>query len=103
MSQLQPTPPNTLGKASLFLGIIGIVFVFAVGLCAGVGQQQGWLPVAGPLLFILGGTFAFMGLIAAALGLLGLFSRGRATAIAGLLLGLGTVLLFAAIVNAVNK
>jgi hypothetical protein len=97
------TPPNALGKASLTLGIIGIILLFMVGLCAGVGQQQGWLPAVGPFLFILAGTFAFMGLLAAVLGFLGLFSRSRATAIAGLLLGLGTLLLFAAIMNAVNR
>ena len=102
-SQPTPSPHNTLGKASLILGILGITLLFMIGLCAGVGQQQGWLKAVGPILFILGGTFAFMGLLAAVLGFLGLFSRPRATSIAGLLLGVGTLLLFAAIVNGINR
>lgn len=96
-----PPASNTLGKASLVLGILGSVFVVCIGLCAGAGQQQGWLQVVATPLAIVGGTAAFMGLLAALLGFLGLFGRhrSRATAIAGLLLGLFAVLLFAAIVQ----
>jgi Na+/proline symporter len=95
--------PNTLGKTSLILGIVGSFFVVLIGLCAGVGQQQGWLKAVGPLLAIFGGAFAFLGLISLLLGILGLFHRSRGTAIAGLLLGLVTVLLFVAIVSQANK
>ena len=100
-AQLPPPQPNSLGKASLVLGILASIFVFCVGLCAGAGKQQGWLPAVGTLLVILGGTSAFMGFIGGVLGLLGLFgrNRSRATAIAGLLLGLFAVALFVAIVN----
>jgi cytochrome c biogenesis protein CcdA len=96
-----PLQPNGLGKASLILGIVAIIFVFFIGLCAGVGKQQGWLASVGTLLFIVGATFAFMGLVGGLLGLGGLLgrNRSRATAIAGLLLGLASVLLFLAILN----
>jgi hypothetical protein len=98
-----PPTPNTLGKTSLILGILGSFFVVLIGLCAGVGQQQGWLKAVGPLLAIFGGAFAFLGLIAVLLGVLGIFHRARGTAIAGLLLGLVAVFLFAAIVSQANK
>lgn len=98
-----PATPNTLGKTSLFLGILGSFFVVLVGLCAGVGQQQGWLNAVAPLLAVIGGAFAFLGLISILLGFLGLFHRARGTAIAGLLLGLVTVFLFAAIVSQASK
>lgn len=96
-----PRQSNTLGKASLILGILASTFVVMVGLCAGVGQAQGWLPVAGPLLFVIGGTFAFLGLIAALLGFGGLWGRhrSRAAALFGFLLGLFTIGLFVAIVH----
>lgn len=87
----------------MVLGILGSFFVVLIGLCAGVGQQQGWLQAIGPLLGIVGGAFAFLGLISVLLGVLGLFHRARGTAIAGLVLGLLTVLLFAAIVSQANK
>ena len=93
---------NTLGKASLLLGILSSFSVFSVGLCAGVGQQQGWLKHVGVILFVIGASFAFLGLLSMLLGLSGLFgkNRSRATAIVGFTLGLITVLLFLAIVNA---
>jgi riboflavin transporter FmnP len=100
----QPQVPNTLGKASLVLGILSSTLVFSVGMCAGLGQQQGWLPAVGPLLFLLGSTFCFLGLIAVLLGVGGLFgrNRSRATAIFGLLLGVAALFLFAAILNGVQ-
>jgi len=99
----QPLTPNTLGKTSLILGILGSFFVVLIGLCAGVGQQQGWLKAVAPVLAIFGGAFAFLGLISILLGFLGLFHRARGTAFAGLILGLVTVLLFAAIVSQANN
>lgn len=106
-SSVPPPPPpvsNTLGKASLVLGILSSTLVFMVGMCAGLGQQQGWLPAVGPLLFLLGSTFCFLGLIAVLLGFGGLFgrNRSRATAVFGLLLGVATLVLFAAILNGVQ-
>jgi hypothetical protein len=98
-----PANPNTLGKASMVLGIVGSFFVVLIGLCAGVGQQQGWLKTVAPLLAIFGGAFAFLGLLSVLLGILGIFHRSRGTAIAGLLLGLVTVFLFAAIVSQANR
>ena len=106
MSTTAPPPqtPNALGKASLVLGILASTFVFMVGLCAGVGKQQGWLPAVGPLLFVLGGTFSFMGLVSALLGFGGLWGRhrSRAAAFFGMLLGIATVLLFLTILDRVK-
>jgi hypothetical protein len=104
-SSREPLVPNTLGKASLVLGILASTLVVSVGLCAGVGQQQGWLKQAGPLLFVVGGTFAFLGLVSALLGFGGLFGRNRSRAAAnfGLILGLVALFLFAGIVNAVQS
>jgi hypothetical protein len=97
-----PQQPNTLGKTSLILSVLASCFVFSIGLCAGVGKQQGWLAVVGTLLFLLGGSAAFVGLIGAFLGLGGLFTRPRGPALVGLVLGLFTVWLFLAILNAVK-
>lgn len=96
--------PNTLGKSSLVLGIIGSFFVVMVGLCAGVGKQNGWLEHFGAILFVLGGSFAFLGLLGVVLGVLGLLgrNRSRAAAIAGVLLGAFTLILFIAILNGVR-
>jgi len=104
MSAPETLQPNTLGKSSLVLGIIGSFFVVMVGLCAGVGKQNGWLEHVGALLFVVGGSFAFLGLLGRVLGVLGLFgrNRSRATAIAGVILGVFTVILFLAILNGVR-
>ena len=101
----QPPQSNTLGKASLVLGIVGSFFVFLIGLCAGVGKQQGWLQHVGAIFFVLGASSAFLGLLAAVLGFLGLFGRNRSrvVAIAGLILGAFAVLLFLAIIQAVQQ
>jgi len=101
-AQNHPPQPNTLGKASLVLGVLSSSCVFRVGLCAGVGQQQGWLRHVGSLLFIVGGSFTFLGLLATILGLTGLLGRNRSRAAAaiGIVLGIFAVLLFLAIVDA---
>jgi riboflavin transporter FmnP len=101
-----PSPlPNTLGKASLVLGILGSFFVFTVGLCAGVGHAQGWLKHVGALFFVLGGSAAFLGALAVVLGFFGLWGRNRSrvTAIVGLLLGAFAVWLFLVVVQAAQR
>ncbi|MCI0729700.1 MAG: hypothetical protein L0332_23710 [Chloroflexi bacterium] len=96
--------PNTLGNASLALGIASAAFVFGIGLCALAGRQQPWLQAAGLPLFICGASSAFLGLLAAGLGLGGLFgsNRPRAAAVAGLLLGVVGLCLFFAVLNALR-
>jgi hypothetical protein len=105
MSANPPPQPNTLGNASLVLGILGLSLVFGIGLCALVGAQQGWLQVAGTVLFVCGASSAFLGFLGLVLGVAGLFgaNSSRATAIIGLLLGLGGICLFLAIVSAVGN
>ncbi|MCR9119563.1 MAG: hypothetical protein NXI22_21735 [bacterium] len=99
-----PKQRNTLGAVSLVLGVLGSTFVVMVGLCTGLGHEQGWLPAVGGILFIMGGTAAFLGVLATLLGFGGLFGRNRtrATAIIGFLLGLFTIWLFGMILNATN-
>lgn len=96
--------PNTLGNASLGLGIASAALVFGIGLCALTGVAQQWIQMVGTPLFICGGSSAFLGFLGALLGLAGLFGKGRsrATAIVGLLLSaLGMCMFFAtlALVN----
>ena len=86
MTPLAPQQPNTLGTASLALGIASSSLVFGIGLCALVGAQQGWLKAAGTGLFVCGASSAFLGLIDAAVGAGGLLgaNRSKATAMVGL-------------------
>jgi hypothetical protein len=97
--------PNPLGSASLGLGIASAALVFGIGLCALTGVAQQWIQVAGTPLFVCGGSSAFLGFLGAALGLAGLFGKGRprAAAIAGLVLGLIGVCLFAVTLALVNQ
>jgi hypothetical protein len=78
--------------------------VFGIGLCALVGVQQGWIQLLGTVLFVCGASSGFLGLIAAGLGVGGLFGkqRSRAAAIAGLILGLAGICLFLVVLNAVG-
>jgi hypothetical protein len=87
---------NTLGNASLALGIASVAFVFGIGLCAVVGMNQGWIRLAGTPLYVCGASSAFLGLVGAGLGVGGLLGAGRrrATALAGLILGAAGVCLF---------
>jgi hypothetical protein len=103
MSQEQH--PNTLGNASLGLGIASAALVFSIGLCALTGVTQKWVQLVGTPLFICGGSSAFLGFLGAILGLAGLFgkNRSRATAIIGLVLGLGGICLFVAILALAGK
>jgi len=97
--------PNTLGNASLGLGIVAVSLVFGIGLCALVGLQQSWLRVAGTLLFVCGASSAFLGLLGVILGIGGLISgnRSRATSIAGLIFGMSGICLFLAVLSAVSQ
>jgi hypothetical protein len=97
--------PNPLGSASLGLGIASAALVFGIGLCALTGATQQWIQLVGTPLFVCGGSSAFIGFFGAALGLAGLFGKGRprAAAIAGLALGLIGVCLFAVTLSLVNQ
>ncbi len=100
-----PQQPNTLGNASLALGIASAALVFGIGLCALTGIGQGWIRLAGTPLFVCGGASAFLGILAAILGAAGLFgaNRTRSTAIAGLALGLLGACLFFFFLSAVSR
>ncbi|MCC6191536.1 MAG: hypothetical protein IT318_21125 [Anaerolineales bacterium] len=101
-----PSQPNTLGNASLALGLASSGLVFGLGLCALVGVQQGtWIQLAATPLFVCGASSAFLGLLGAGVGLGGLLGRGRskATAVVGLVLGLLGVCLFLGVLSAVQR
>ena len=85
-----PQGHNTIGNASLWLGTASSALVFGIGLCALTGAGQQWIRLAGTPLFVCGGASAFLGFLAALLGVAGLFGkdRSRTTAIVGLVLGL---------------
>lgn len=95
---MQPTPPqpNTLGNASLALGIASTALVFGIGLCALIGAQQDWIRAAATPLLVCGTSSAFLGLIGALVGVGGLFgaNRPRATAVMGLILSIIGMCLF---------
>jgi hypothetical protein len=101
----QPSSNNTLGNASLALGIASVALVFGIGLCAVVGFNQGWIRLAGTPLYVCGTSSAFLGLLCAGLGVGGLLgsSRSRATAIAGLVLGGVGVCLFLLFLAAIRN
>lgn len=96
MQTPQPQQPNTLGSASLGLGITSSALVFGIGLCALVGAQQGWIRVAVTPLFVCGASSAFLGLIGAVVGIGGLFgaNRPKAAAVVGLILSLFGLCIF---------
>ena len=90
---------NTVGKASLGLGIASLALVFGLSMCAILGGAQ--VPILNSTLLVCGSSSAFLGLIGAFLGVGGLLGRNRSrvTAVLGLILGLGGVCLFFAVVN----
>jgi len=100
-----PQQPNTLGNASLALGITSAALVFGIGLCALTGVAHKWIQLVGTPLFVCGGSSAFLGMLGALLGAAGLFGKGRsrATAIVGLILGLLGVCLFFFLLTVVGK
>ena len=100
-----PQGPNTLGSASLGLGIASAALVFGIGLCALSGLGQKWLGLVGTPLFVCGGASAFLGFLGFVLGVAGLFggNRTKSTAIAGLILGLIGVCLFFAFLAAIRQ
>jgi hypothetical protein len=93
----------SLAKTSLALGIVSISLVFGIGICALVGVQQGWIRAAGTPLFVCGASSAFLGFLAAILGIAGLLGKGsRLLAGIGLLLGGGGVCLFFLVLQGVG-
>jgi hypothetical protein len=97
--------PNSLGNASLGLGIASAALVFGIGLCALTGIAQEWINLVGTPLFVCGGSSAFLGMLGVGLGAAGLFGKGRpkAAAIAGLILGLLGMCLFFGVLALANK
>jgi hypothetical protein len=97
--------PPVLGNASLGLGIVSAALVFGIGLCALTGITQQWVQMVGTPLFVCGGSSAFLGFLGVILGFVGLFGKGhsRATAIVGLVLGLGSICLFFVVVALAQK
>jgi hypothetical protein len=100
-----PKNSNTLGNASLALGIASAALVFGIGLCAWTGLAQNWIRLARTPLFICGGSSAFLGFLGFILGLGGLFGKdkSKATAIVGLILGLVGVCMFFAFLSAIGR
>lgn len=95
--------PNTLGNASLALGVASAALVFGVGFCGLIGANQGWVALAGVPLLVCGFSSAFLGLLGAGLGVAGLFGGGgRNTAVAGLVLSLLGMCLFLVFLAAIN-
>lgn len=100
-----PSQPNTLGNASLALGLASAALVFGIGLCALVGIQQGtWIAVAATPLFVCGASSAFLGLLGAVVGAGGLLGQNRpkAASAVGLVLSLLGLCLFFGILAAVR-
>ena len=99
-----PQQPNTLGNASLALGIASAALVFGIGLCALTGVAQNWVQLVGTPLFVCGGASAFLGFLGVILGVAGLFGKDRpkATAIVGLILGVVGLCMFLALLGAVS-
>jgi hypothetical protein len=97
--------PNTVGNASMALGIASIALVFGIGFCSLVGNEQGWLPVGATVLYVCGASSAFLGLLAVVLGAVGMFGKNikRTAAIVGTLLGLGGMCLFFGILAALQN
>ena len=100
-----PQGPNTVGNASLWLGIASAALVFGIGLCALTGLNQKWIQLAGTPLFVCGASSAFLGLLSTILGVAGLFgkNKSRTTAIMGLILGFLAMCLFFGVLNAIGR
>lgn len=97
MTPTNAPPEDSLGRWSLILGIASAALVFGMGFCAIVGASGGWINLVGVPLYICAGSSAFLGLIAAGLGVGGVIGgrdKPRGAAIAGLFLGLLGICLF---------
>jgi hypothetical protein len=107
--QTPPTPqqPNTLGNASLWLGIASAVLVFGIGLCAlsGFRQSPQLVSALATPLFVCGASSAFLGLIGMLIGIGGLFgaNRPKATAIVGIVLSIIGICLFFGVLSAFRQ
>lgn len=100
-----PEKPNMLGNTSLWLGVASSALVFGIGSCALSGLNQRWIVLAGTPLFVCSASSAFLGFLAIILGGAGLLGggRSRATAIAGLVLGLIGFCLFFAFITVIQS
>jgi hypothetical protein len=100
-----PPTPNPLGNASLGLGIASAALVFGIGLCAWTGAGQQWIQLAGTPLFVCGGASAFLGFLAAVIGIAGLFGKdkARSAAVVGLVLGLIGACMFFLFLGAISR
>jgi hypothetical protein len=105
MHDRPPRQANGLGTTSLILSTLSLFLVFSLGVCAGVGKEQGWLKPLETILFLIGASSAFLGVLGVLLGLGGLVARNRTrgTAFFGLLFGAASVALFLAIVQAAQR
>ncbi|NOH03977.1 MAG: hypothetical protein HND47_19420 [Chloroflexi bacterium] len=99
-----PQQPNSVGNASMWLGIASAALVFGIGMCALTGLNQRWIQLAGTPLFVCGVSSAFLGLLAVVLGIAGMFGRdkSRSTAIVGLILGLLGACMFPGFLRAIG-
>jgi hypothetical protein len=100
-----PSQSNTLGNASLGLGLASAALVFGIGLCALVGVQQGtWIAAAATPLYVCGASSAFLGLLGAGVGVGGLLSKSQSkgTAVVGIMMSLLGLCLFFGILAAVR-
>lgn len=88
----------------MWLGIASAVLVFGIGLCALVGFQQTpqLVGLLATPLFVCGASSAFLGLIAAGVGVGGLFgaNRPKAAAVVGIVLGIVGICLFFSVLAA---
>lgn len=86
----QPSQPNTLGNASLGLGIASSALVFLVGLIMLIGRQHELVRKLQTLLFIVEASGGFLGVLGLVIGAGGAFSGNRikAPAIVGIVLSL---------------
>ena len=93
----QPQQPNTLGNASLGLGIAASALVFLVGLVMIIFRNHEVVRKILTLLFIVEASGGFLGLLGLIIGAGGAFSgnRTKSTAIVGMVLSVLAMAIFA--------